>query len=93
VRRGPGGVLYISGTHMGYVLPEDWERDISSDPTFLANMRAAQEKNKGFNFFIVHKPESQDVTNVTEVNVYMLTREEALARVDNLRSRIVEDAA
>ena len=34
-RRGPGGVLYVNGTHMGYVLPDEWERDISSDPTFL----------------------------------------------------------
>lgn len=93
-RRGPGGVLYVSGTHMGYVLPDEWERDISSDPVFLTNMRAAQEKNRGYNFFVVHMPERPRGTRPTvEMNVYTLTREEAVVRVERLRTRILEEAA
>lgn len=96
-RRGPGGVLYVSGTHMGYVLPDEWERDISSDATFLANMRAAQEKNRGYNFFVVHRTENTEAHRGTrppvEVNVYTLQRDEAVSRVERLRERIIEEAA
>ena len=96
-RRGPGGVLYVNGTHMGYVLPDEWERDISSDPTFLTNMRAAQEKNKGYNFFVVHRSDEGGAAKGTrapvEVNVYMLTRDEAVHRVQRLRTRMIEEAA
>ena len=87
-RRGPGGVLYVSGTHMAYVLPGEWEEQISSDPVFLNGMRDAQAKNKGFNFFIVQNPDGSG-----EMNVYMLTREEDSYRVEALREKIIEEAA